>query len=164
MSSRVAASEWHFSNLAKVFDTLLRMLSRAIALIVKYEQICKYLIAGGFVFVLNLTLLYVFTDIFHIYYITSTFLAFVIAFSTSFALQKLWTFKDRTHKHLHIQVPMYLTMQVANISINASLMYVFVEYLHIWYLLSQAIISFGLAMIIFVINKKLIFKNRDIVI
>ena len=128
----------------------------------KYQQFGRFLIAGGFVFALNLGLLYAFTDILHIHYLISTVLAFVITFMASFLLQKIWTFEDRTHDRLHFQIPVFLGMQLANIILNTSLMYVFVEYLHLWYLLSQAIISFAIAVGIFFINKFYIFKAREI--
>ena len=39
-------------------------------------------------------------------------------------------------------------------------MYVFVEYLHIWYLFAQAIIAPMLAIVIFFINRTYIFKKQ----
>ena len=137
-------------------------MQKIVDLIKKHEQVCRFLIAGGFVFVLNLGLLYTFTDIFGIHYLASNLMAFLIAFTVSFLLQKLWTFKDRTSDRLHIQIPLFLGMQLVNISLNTFLMFVFVEYLHIWYLLSQAIISIAIAIVIFFINKFYIFKEREV--
>ena len=126
----------------------------------KYAQFVRFCIAGGFAFTVNLAVLYTLTDILHIYYLLSTVGAFLVSLAVSFTLQKFWTFRDRSREHLHIQLPLYVGMQVASVSVNAALMYVFVEYLHVWYLFSQAIISFGLAVIIFFINKSYIFKER----
>ena len=114
-----------------------------------------------FAFTINLVALYFFTDIVGIYYLISTILAFLISFSVSFTLQKFWTFQDNSRDHLHIQLPLYLGMQLTNITLNAALMFVFVEYLHVWYLYSQAVISLGLAAVIFFLNKKYIFKKRE---
>ncbi|MDO8561325.1 MAG: GtrA family protein [bacterium] len=128
----------------------------------RHGQIFKFLIAGGFAFAVNIVALYVFTDILHIYYLVSTVLAFLVAFSVSFTLQKFWTFQDASRGNLHVQLQLYLAMQIANVTLNTGLMYLFVEYLHIWYIFSQTIITLVLSVIIFVINKKYIFKPQGI--
>ncbi len=120
----------------------------------RYAQFARFVIAGSCAFAINLAALYFFTDIVGIYYLISTVLAFLISFSVSFTLQKFWTFQDSSRDHLHIQLPLYLGMQLTNVSLNAVLMFVFVEYLHIWYLYSQAVISLSLAALIFFLNKK----------
>lgn len=125
-------------------------------------QVFKFLVAGSFAFGVNIAALYIFTDILGVYYITSTVLAFLIAFSVSFTLQKFWTFEDRSKDRLHEQLPLYLAMQVASVSINAALMYIFVEYFHVWYIFSQMIISLAIAVIVFFLNKKYIFKTQEI--
>lgn len=138
-------------------------MTRIRELVQKYAQFIRFCIAGGFAFSVNLTVLYILTDVFHIYYLVSTVGAFLVAFSISFLLQKLWTFKDSSRDRLHIQLPLYLGMQVISITLNASLMYVFVEYLFIWYLFAQAIIAPMLAIVIFFINRTYIFKKREVI-
>ena len=137
------------------------MIDALIQRVKKHEQIGRFLIAGGFAFAVNIVVLYVLTEIFHIYYLISTVLAFLVAFNVSFFLQKSWTFRDNSRDNLHVQIPLYLGMQVANLVLNTGLMYVFVEYLHIWYILSQMIITTVLATVIFLINKKYIFNRRE---
>jgi len=124
----------------------------------KYEQILRFLIAGGIAFTVNIAVLYLFTDILGIYYLISTVWAFVISLGVSFLLQKFWTFQDGSRDKLHIQLPLYLGMQVMNLILNTALMYVFVEYLYLWYLFSQVIIASGIAFSSFFINKTYIFK------
>lgn len=127
----------------------------------RYAQFFRFCIAGGFAFSVNLAVLYALTDMLHIYYLLSTVGAFLTSLAVSFTLQKFWTFRDHSRDHLHIQLPLYIGMQVANVFLNAGLMYVSVEYLHVWYLLSQAIISPALAVVVFFINRAYIFKQRD---
>lgn len=127
----------------------------------KNAQFFRFVMAGSLAFTINLAVLYVLTDIFNIHYLISTAGAFLVAFGISFLLQKFWTFKEPSHEWLHIQVPLYLGMQLTNVSLNAALMFVFVEYLHIWYLSSQAVISLGLAAVIYFLNKNYVFKRRE---
>lgn len=124
-------------------------------------QVIKFLIAGGTAFVLHISILYTLTDIFGIYYILSNFCAFLFAFCVSFMLQKFWTFRNGSLEYLHLQIPLYLGMQVANIALNTMLLYIFVEYFHVWYLLAQIVITIVLAVGIFFINKRYIFQHRE---
>ena len=138
------------------------MLETLTQVLQKYGQFVRFVLAGAFAFTINLVALYFFTDIVGIYYLVSTVLAFLISFSVSFTLQKFWTFQDNSRDHLHIQLPLYLGMQLTNITLNAGLMFVFVEYMHVWYLYSQGVISLVLAAVIFFLNKKYIFKKREV--
>ena len=125
-----------------------------------HGQFCRFLITGAFVVAINLSALFVLTSVLHIYYLLSAVAAFFVAFSFSFAIQKSWTFKDRSRGQLRRQLPLYLGVQLANLACNTMLMFVFVEYIHVWYLLSQAIIAFVLAMAVYVVNKVFIFNTR----
>ena len=126
----------------------------------RHTQFIRFVIAGSFALAVNLVALYTLTDIFGVYYLISTVLAFLVALSVSFMLQKFWTFQDHSHDRLHAQIPIYAVMQTTNVTLNAALMYLFVEYLHIRYLFSQVLISLGLAAIVFFINRTYIFKPR----
>lgn len=126
-----------------------------------YSQIIKFIIAGGSAFVVNIIALFIFTEVLGIYYLASTVLAFVVAFCVSFVLQKFWTFRDSSREGMHVQATLYLLMQCVNLGLNALLMYAFVEYLHVYYLFSQVVISFFLAFTSFFINRRFIFKAEE---
>ena len=136
------------------------MLKVLIREVQKHQQILRFLISGGSAFTATIVALYIFTDIFHIYYLFSTVLAFLIGFCVSFIMQKFWTFRDHSRDQMHLQLVLYLVMQGANLALNTFFMFVFVEYLHIWYLLSQFIIALGLAFGSYFINRRYIFKPQ----
>lgn len=127
----------------------------------KHQQILRFLITGGIAFTVNISVLYFVTSILHIYYLISVVFAFVASFSVSFLMQKFWTFKDHSREEWHVQFSLYLTLQLVNLALNAALMYMLVEYLHLWYILAQILISLGLAIISFIINRGYIFKSRN---
>ena len=126
----------------------------------KHLQVLRFLVTGGIAFAVNISVLYSLTDILSIYYLTSTVLAFLASFSVSFLIQKFWTFQDASTDNAHIQLSLYLVLQVVNLALNTGLMYAFVEYLHIWYIFSQTIIALGLAIGSFFVSKLYIFKQR----
>ncbi len=128
----------------------------------KHQQIGRFLITGGIAFVVNISVLYVVTSVLHVYYLASIFVAFSASFSVSFLMQKFWTFKEHSRDFLRAQFYQYLTLQLVNLALNACLMYLFVEYVHLWYIFSQTIILLGLSIISFLVNRNYIFKPQGV--
>lgn len=124
----------------------------------KYWQFFKFSIVGGVALVVNVFFLYFFTSILGIYYLASSICAFFIAVVVNFTFQKFWTFGTKKGR-IYMEAPSFLALQIlVNLFLNTLLLYIFVDYLHIWYATSQIIISLGLAVITFFINKRFIFK------
>lgn len=125
-----------------------------------YKVYIKYVIAGGTAASIDLGLLFIFTDLFGIWYITSAALAFMLAFFVSFSLQKFWTFRDSSTDGIYQQMSMYFVIAVVNLLLNTGLMYVLVDYFHIWYMFSQVFVGGLVACWSFLIYKFYIFKNN----
>lgn len=107
----------------------------------KYKRIIKYLIAGGTSALVDLSLLYILTDILGIWYLISACLAFATAFFVSFFLQKFWTFRDGDKEVMYKQMGAYSGVAMANFLINIALMYALVDGFKIWYMLAQFMAS-----------------------
>ncbi|MBI4779111.1 GtrA family protein [Candidatus Falkowbacteria bacterium] len=129
-------------------------------LLLKYKQIIKYLIAGGTATSVDLALLYFFTDILGIWYLISASLAFTMAFFVSFFLQKFWTFRDGDKEAMYKQMRIYLAVALANLTLNAALMYILVDGLKIWYMLAQFVVSGLIACESYFVYKFLIFNKK----
>lgn len=119
----------------------------------------KYVFSGGMAATVNLFFLYFLTDIIGIWYLTSSVIAFILSFFTSFFLQKFWTFRDGSLKHIKKQFFIYIIMGAANFFSGPALLFVFVEFFHIWYLFGQIFVMGGLAILNYLINKFITFKK-----
>lgn len=126
----------------------------------KHAKIGRYLISGGTAAFTNIVLLFLFTDIFGIWYIASAVLAFILAFIVSFTLQKFWTFQDGSKDQIHKQAVIYLTVAVVNLLVNTGLLYLQVEYLGVYYILAQLIASAVIAVESFFVYQIFIFKKE----
>lgn len=89
--------------------------------------------AAGF----NIFLLYLFTDIFGIWYLYSSIIAFIIALILSFSLQKFVVFKDGNTNGIHKQFSMFAVVAILGVATNTLLVYLFTDILNVWYILSQ---------------------------
>ncbi len=126
----------------------------------KIFKIAKYIISGGTAAVVDLFFLYLFVEKFHLWYVFSAILAFLIAFSVSFSLQKFWTFKDKTTEKVHKQASIYFIVSVLNLGLNTFLMYIFVDLCGLHYFPSQILAGALLAISSFFIYSRFIFSPR----
>ncbi len=130
----------------------------------KYAIIVRYVISGGTAAGVDLAFIYLFTDIFHIYYLYSSVMAFVIAFVISFTLQKFWTFQDGSVERWEKQATIYFFVAVGNLALNTFYMYILVDYFGLWYLLSQVIAGLTVALSSFFIYRKFIFNGEAVAV
>lgn len=130
----------------------------------KFSKIIRYIISGGTAAVINLVALRIFVEVFNIWYIYSAIYSFLIAFCVSFTLQKFWTFNDRQTHKIKSQTTIYFLVSVTNLGVNTLLMYIFVDFVHIHYFLSQILSSGLLAISSYFIYSLFIFKNTFVAI
>lgn len=124
----------------------------------KLFKIIKYVISGGTAAVIDLFFLYFFVEHSSMTYLSAAVIAFLIAFCASFTLQKFWTFKDSSVEKVHKQATVYLIVSLANLGLNTFLIYVFVEYSHLHYFISQILAGALLAVSSFFVYSFFIFK------
>ena len=125
----------------------------------KYSIYIKYLITGATVATTDLLILFLFTDIFGLWYLFSATIAFIIAFFVSFFLQKYWTFQERSHDRALKQLIFCVVLFMINVAINASGMYVLVDIMKLNYLLAQFFTLGSIAAGNFFVYRYLIFKS-----
>ncbi len=130
--------------------------------VLKYSKILKYLISGGSAAAVNLSVIYVVTDMFHVWYLLSSVVANVVAFFVSFFLQKFWTFNNASVGLMKKQLMLYFVVAAMNLVINTMLMYLFVEDFHLHYLIAQIATSALIAVESYFVYQHLIFKRSDL--
>src|SRR3989344_6102230 len=105
----------------------------------KKNVLLRYLVAGLTGASTNIGLLYIFTDIFKIWYLYSSLLSFVVAVVLSFILQKFWTFNDGDVEKVHHQFTRFLGVALLAIVVNTISMYILVDIFKMWYIFAQII-------------------------
>jgi|SRR3989344_460625 len=104
--------------------------------------------------------LFILTSAFRIYYILSFIIAFIISLTVNFILNRVYTFRKFNPKKLSRQYFEFFLVSISAFLANLISLYILVELFHIFYLLSQLIISLiGLPML-YLVNKKLVFSHK----
>jgi len=130
-----------------------------IELIKRHAMIVRYVISGGTAALVDLLLLYLATEVFGVWYLSSAVFAFTIAFIVSFLLQKFWAFRDKRTDGMHGQLLIYLCVLIFNMLINTSFIYFLVEHGNQHYLIAQIISGAIIALWSFFIYRFLIFRE-----
>ncbi len=122
-------------------------------------EFIRFAIVGGIGTVINLFILYTFTEFFNVYYLISAIFAFVTAVSCNFILNKIWTFKESLNEKTFIKYGKFFIISLIGLAVNLIFLYVFTEYFGIYYLISQ-LLAIGIALIVnFFGNKKWTFRR-----
>jgi dolichol-phosphate mannosyltransferase len=127
---------------------------------VKHRAVFKYITAGGTAAFVNLSVLYVLTDIVGIWYVISAVAAFSVALIVSFVFQKFWTFEDYSRQGVHNQAVLYLVVALTNLLINTTLIFFFVEYLGFHYIFGQILSGMFIAAESFFVYRKFVFTKQ----
>jgi len=124
-----------------------------------HARVFRFLLSGGIALGTDLILLYLFTDVFGIWYLVSAIVAFILAFGVSFSLQKFWTFGDHSREGIHMQIGVYFFVALINLGLNTLLVYLFVEWAGLYYLFAQIVASALIAIESFFVYQRFIFKK-----
>lgn len=123
--------------------------------------IAKFLTSGCIAAAVDFSLLFSLTHYIGVHYLMSSAVAFVAATVVGFMLQKFWTFRDASMSSVQRQAIQYVGLGLGNLGVNTVFMYLLVEYLNLWYLLSQVIVCGALACNNFILYSLCMFKKQS---
>ena len=124
------------------------------------RQFIKFALAGGMATLINLICLYFFTDFFGVYYLLSALFAFLIADISKYLISKGWVFNWRRKKRFFNIYFKFFTVGIIVLILNILFLYLFTEFLGIYYLLSQ-IMAIALSFWINFFGNKFWTFNKD---
>lgn len=99
------------------------------------KQILKFGVVGGGAFLIDYSLLFILTDIFHIYYLTSSVISFIVSFIFNYILSITWVFEAK--KQDVKQVVIFLILSLIGLGLNQIIMYLSVDIFKIYYMVSK---------------------------
>jgi dolichol-phosphate mannosyltransferase len=127
---------------------------------IKKHRVIRYIISGIIAVILNLLILYTFVDIFHLWYLMSSIIAFCCGIVVSYSLQKFFTFQNNSKNGVPLQFSIFLIYNICMLGLNTLLMYVLVDKFGFWYFFSQIMTTTCTAFINYTFFSKVLFKNK----
>jgi ribosomal subunit interface protein len=124
--------------------------------------LARFLCAGLLAFAVNISLLFILKEYFHIWYLYASTYAFIISVIASFLAQKFITFRDRSRSRVAYQLTLYVIIALLNVVVNGVLMFSFVDVFHIPYLISQICSAALIALWSLAAYRFIIFRHVEI--
>lgn len=121
-------------------------------------QFLKYVFVGGMAFLFDFGTLYILTEYFGIYYLTSSVIAFIIGLNVNYFLAKFLVFKASKIKDIKKEYLYIVGISLSALFLNQILLFLLTEKIGIYYLLSKIIITIILLFYNFIIRKVFIFE------
>lgn len=123
----------------------------------RFGQVVRFCIAGAASVIVYYAVLYSFTEYLGFWYIVSAVIGFILNTGLNFALQKFWTFQNKEMQMVGHQLALYLIMTASFLIGNTIFLYLMVQYLHLWYIGAQIILTVVISILSFFISRR-IFK------
>ena len=120
-----------------------------------------YYVVGGIGVLVNLGILYALKEYVGLWYLASSAIAIYVSMTTNFFLNKAWTFKDTMVKQSTLFMYFkFIAISIIGMLIQLGFNYMFVNNIHMYYLVA-AFISIVIASgVNFVLNRKITFGIR----
>ena len=118
------------------------------------KEFVKFGVVGGIGTLINIAILYLLTEKAGVYYLISAIFSFIVAMSSNFILNKIWTFKENVKLGIGKKYLQFGLVSVSALLVNLFFLYIFTEILGIYYIISQ-ILAIGIALIINFLGNKI---------
>jgi putative flippase GtrA len=105
-------------------------------------QAAKYFIVGGICTVLDFSLLYALTHFFNVHYVPSSIISFMSGTILNYYLCTWWIFNIRVVENRKMEMLYYILITGVGLSINTFLIYIFTEFLALYFMFSKLLATF----------------------
>lgn len=123
-------------------------------------QAVRFCVAGAAGVIAYYGALYGLTEYLGVWYVASAVIGFILNTGLNFTLQKLWAFQNKETQMVGRQLALYVAMTVSFLIGNTTLLYLMVQYLHMWYIGAQMILTVVISILSFIISGR-IFKSSQ---
>ena len=121
------------------------------------RRVMRFVIAGVATLIVYYGSLYGLTDGLGYWYIASATIAMIPQHGVNFWLMKRWAFEDK-HTPLLLHAWPYVRVSSPSFVLNIALLHIFVEYVGLWYMYAQVIVTGILGVIVFLRYDKMFGK------
>lgn len=124
-----------------------------------FSQIIKFGFAGGTAFVIDAGLLFLLTEFCGIHYLISGMISFTASVIYNYILSVKWVFDAKKDANKTQEFIVFIVLSVIGLGINQLFMWLFVDMMHIYYMLSK-IIATVIVMVYNFITRKIFLEKK----
>ena len=124
-----------------------------------FSQIIKVGFVGGTAFVIDAGLLFLLTEFCGIHYLISGMISFTASVIYNYILSVKWVFDAKKDANKTQEFIVFIVLSVIGLGINQLFMWLFVDMMHIYYMLSK-IIATVIVMVYNFITRKIFLEKK----
>jgi len=113
----------------------------SVSLRAQMQMFFSYTVIAGIATLVDLALLFFFTEFLGVWYIFSATISYSFAIVTNYSLNKIYNFKNSS-RQIAKQFSLFILVALVGLVLNLTLVFVMVEFLSIWYMFSRIISAF----------------------
>ena len=125
-----------------------------------FIQLFRYGFVGGAAFLVDYGVLVLLTEVFGMHYLLSATISFILGLVTNYLLSVSWVFNNRTVGNRWVEFAVFAVIGVVGLGLNALIMYLCTDKLHIHYMISKIISTVLVFFWNFFARKIILFKTR----
>lgn len=135
------------------------MFNKLFDLYKKYKEIINYLIFGGLTTLISIVTYAIFAKVFHIDYLISNVLSWIIAVLFAYITNKIFVFESKSKKNIK-EITSFFFFRVVSLIMEMVILYIFVDMLHIDDLVTKIIAQVIVIVSNYVFSKVFVFKKN----
>ena len=124
----------------------------------KYKEIINYLIFGGLTTVVSIATYALFAKVFHIDYLISNVLSWILAVLFAYITNKIFVFESKSKKNIK-EITSFFFFRIVSLVMEMIILYIFVDMLHIDDLVTKIIAQVIVIVANYVFSKVFVFKK-----
>jgi putative flippase GtrA len=94
---------------------------------------------GGAAFIVDFASLFILTDVFSVYYLSSAAIAFILGLIANYTLSINWVFNRRTLDSMWSEFTIFAVIGFIGLGLNELIIWLFTDYIGFYYLFSKII-------------------------
>lgn len=123
------------------------------------KQIIKFGFVGGTAFLIDAGILFILTEFCGIHYLVSGAVSFTVSVIYNYILSIKWVFDAKKDVSKTMELAVFIGLSVIGLGINQVMLWLMVDLLHIYYMVSK-IIATAVVMVYNFVTRKLFIERR----
>jgi putative flippase GtrA len=121
-------------------------------------QFLRYVVVGGIAFLFDFSFLFIFTNYFHIHYLISAAIAFLIGLFINYLLSIFWVFDKRTLDNRMVEFFIFAIIGLIGLGLNEGFLWIFTGLVGLYFMYSKLISTFFVLLWNFSARKLILFR------
>lgn len=124
------------------------------------RQFTQYVLVGGLAFIVDISVLFLATEMAGLHYLISASIAFLAGLATNYLLCIVWVFDFRALNNKVHEFIIFGAIGILGLLLNNLLMYLLTEHMGLHYLVSKIVAAIAILLFNFSLRRTLLFRDN----